>query len=129
MLSKFELQKFDYKQSLQDTWIWIKRKMMDRLLPSEANQLILAVEAALSPTTDPTTRAQSYALCERFKEEANPLTCTAVGFQLASSYPSARHFGLQLVEHCIKFRWLEIQPQEKMTIKVKQGLVVLLVKQ
>lgn len=93
--------------------------MMDRVgNPAQAEQLIRAVEAALSPTTDPQIRAQSYTYCEQFKEEANPLACTAVGFQLISCYPSARHFGLQLVEHCIKFRWFELEPQDKMAIKV-----------
>ena len=87
-------------------------------LSDEAEQLILAVEIALSPTATADARNQAYNLCERFKEES-PL-CAAVGVQLAGSMRSStvRHFGLQLVEHCIKFRWKDLHPQEKLSIKV-----------
>lgn len=87
-------------------------------LSAEAEQLILAVDVALSPTATADARNQAYNLCERFKEES-PL-CAAVGVQLAGSpkNPTVRHFGLQLVEHCIKFRWKDMHPQEKLSIKV-----------
>lgn len=88
------------------------------LLSAEAEQLIHAVDVALSPTATAEARNQAYNLCESFKEES-PL-CSLVGIQLASSSKSAtvRHFGLQLVEHCIKFRWKDTHPQEKLSIKV-----------
>lgn len=89
-------------------------------LSAEAQQLVQAVEIALSPTASAETRTQAYTHCERFKEES-PL-CATVGLQLASSnhIPVIRHFGLQLVEHCIKFKWQDIHPQEKISIKVYQ---------
>ena len=88
------------------------------LISAEAEQLIQAVNVALSPTATTESRSQAYNLCERFKEES-PL-CAVVGLQLAGSNqtPAVRHFGLQLVEHCIKFRWKDMHPQEKLSIKV-----------
>lgn len=87
-------------------------------LSSAAEQLVLAVEVALAPTATADARSQAYSVCERFKEES-PL-CSVVGLQLAGSSKSStvRHFGLQLVEHCIKFRWKDTHPQEKLNIKV-----------
>ena len=95
---------------------------MDSTLPSqvslEAEQLVNAVNIALSPTATAEARAQAYNICERFKEES-PL-CAVVGLHLAklTETPFVSHFGLQLVEHCIKFRWKDLHPQEKLTIKV-----------
>ncbi len=88
------------------------------MISAEAEHLIHAVNVALSPTSTTEARSQAYNLCERFKEES-PL-CAVVGLQLASSNhsPTVRHFGLQLVEHCIKFRWKDLHPQEKLSIKV-----------
>lgn len=84
----------------------------------EAQQLIEAVEVALSPTATLIARNQAYSLYEKFKEQS-PI-CAAVGLQLAGSDKSAtvRHFGLQLIEHCIKFRWKDLPPQEKLFLKV-----------
>lgn len=87
-------------------------------ISAEAEQLIHAVDIALSPAVSTEERNQAYNVCERFKEES-PL-CAIVGLQLAASArsPTIRHFGLQLVEHCIKFRWKDMHPQEKLSIKV-----------
>lgn len=87
-------------------------------LSSEAEQLIHAVDVALSATASSEARNQAYLLCEKFKEES-PL-CATIGFQLArhGNNFSIKHFGLQLVEHCIKFRWNCIHTQEKIFIKV-----------
>ena len=84
----------------------------------EAQQLTEAVEVALSPTATLAARNQAYSLYEKFKEQS-PI-CAAVGLQLAGSDKSAtvRHFGLQLIEHCIKFRWKDLPPQEKLFLKV-----------
>lgn len=86
-------------------------------ISAEAEQLIHAVDVALSPAVSTEERNQAYNVCERFKEES-PL-CAIVGLQLAASArsPTIRHFGLQLVEHCIKFRWKDMHPQEKLSIK------------
>lgn len=56
----------------------------------------------------------------RFKE-VSPL-CPQAGFFLANNHQFSsvvKHFGLQLVEHTIKFNWNNISQQEKMFIKVR----------
>ena len=94
------------------------RENFPRQLSLEAEQLVQAVDVALSATASSESRNQAYMLCEKFKEES-PL-CATVGFQLAcfGRNLNAKHFGLQLVEHCIKFRWNSLHPQEKISIKV-----------
>lgn len=54
----------------------------------------------------------------RFKE-ISPL-CAQAGLYLASGPFDAavRHFGLQLMEHTVKFKWNDISQQEKIFIKV-----------
>lgn len=96
------------------------------MISAEAEQLVLAVEVALSPTSSSADRSQAYALCERFKEES-PL-CAQIGFQLALSSqcsPQVRHFGLQLVVHSIMFRWTDLHPQEKIAIKVYHFVTII----
>lgn len=53
----------------------------------------------------------------RFKE-ISPL-CAQAGLYLASGPFNAavRHFGLQLMEHTVKFKWNSISQQEKLFIK------------
>ena len=88
-------------------------------LSKEAEQLILAVDIALSPNASHEDRSQAYIFCENFKEES-PL-CATIGFELAAvtlSSSAAKRFGLQLIEHYIKFRWNIISSQEKLYIKV-----------
>lgn len=47
--------------------------------------------------------------------------CAQAGLYLASGPFSAniRHFGLQLMEHTVKFKWNCISQQEKIFIKVR----------
>ena len=94
----------------------------------EAEQLMQAVNIALSATANVQERSQAYILCEKFKEES-PL-CATVGFELALAgrNPAAKHFGLQLIEHCIKFRWNNLQPQEKVSIKVYETITTRILK-
>ena len=93
--------------------------MLPPNLSSEAEQLVQAVDIALSATASSEARNQAYLLCEKFKEES-PL-CATIGFQLSryGNNFNVKHFGLQLVEHCIKFRWNNIHTQEKIFIKVR----------
>lgn len=46
--------------------------------------------------------------------------CAQAGLYLASGPFSSnvRHFGLQLMEHTVKFKWNQISQQEKLFIKV-----------
>ena len=92
--------------------------MVARPLSFEAEQLVQAVNISLSATVNCQERTHAYNLCEKFKEES-PL-CATIGFELACccSNLNARHFGLKLVEHCVKFRWTYIDTNEKVLIKV-----------
>ncbi|KAH7971896.1 hypothetical protein HPB52_003661 [Rhipicephalus sanguineus] len=79
--------------------------------------VIACVEAAVSPTTTPERRAEAYHAYEDFKEKS-PL-CAKCGFVLAAkgNHAVVRHIGLQLVEHCIKFRWNVMAIDDKHFIK------------
>lgn len=58
----------------------------------------------------------------RFKD-MSPF-CAQAGLYLASGPFSAhiRHFGLQLMEHTVKFKWNCISQQEKIFIKVSASV-------
>lgn len=59
----------------------------------------------------------------RFKD-MSPF-CAQAGLYLASGPFSAhiRHFGLQLMEHTVKFKWNCISQQEKIFIKVSASFL------
>ncbi|KAH8028297.1 hypothetical protein HPB51_014953 [Rhipicephalus microplus] len=79
--------------------------------------VIACVEAAVSATTTLERRVEAYHAYEDFKE-TSPL-CAKCGFVLAAKGNPAlvRHIGLQLVEHCIKFRWNMMAIDDKRFIK------------
>lgn len=83
-----------------------------------ADELASAVEVIMSPQTLPQARQEAYMACERFKEESS--LCANVGLCLASNSkygPNVKHFGLQMMEHTIKFKWNSITQPEKLFIK------------
>ncbi|XP_058974671.1 exportin-5 [Musca domestica] len=82
-----------------------------------ADELAKAVELIMHPHTAQQARMEAYMACERFKEES-PL-CAQVGLFLASGQYSqnVKHFGLQLMEYTIKFKWNCISQEEKIFIK------------
>ncbi|XP_033150497.1 exportin-5 [Drosophila busckii] len=83
-----------------------------------AAELAKAVELIMSPMTPQQARLEAYMACERFKEES-PM-CAQVGLYLASTPhhdQQVRHFGLQLIEYTIKFKWNCITHEEKVYIK------------
>lgn len=86
-------------------------------VPALANELAQAVEVILNPMTPQQNRMDAYTACEQFKE-VSPL-CAQAGLFLASGQYSnnVRHFGLQLMENTIKFKWNQISQQEKIFIK------------
>ncbi|KAM4041690.1 exportin-5 [Anomaloglossus baeobatrachus] len=55
--------------------------------------------------------------CEGFKETCP--VCVPCGLQLAekSQPPLIRHFGLQVLEHVVKFRWNDMDREEKLVLK------------
>lgn len=83
-----------------------------------AAELAKAVDLILHPQTLQQARLEAHMACERFKDES-PL-CAQVGLYLASSVQynqQVRHFGLQLIEYTIKFKWNCITHEEKVYIK------------
>ncbi|XP_059051314.1 exportin-5 [Achroia grisella] len=83
-----------------------------------ADDLSRAVELTLNPSVSQDARNQAYNACESFKE--NSPWCAQAGLLLASGnqYSAVvKHFGLQLMEHTIKYRWTQITQAEKLFIK------------
>lgn len=83
-----------------------------------AADLARAVELTMSATASQGDRLKAYTACESFKE-TSPL-CAEAGLYLAAGNqhsPISRHFGLQLMEHTVKYRWTQISQQEKIFIK------------
>ncbi|XP_066245645.1 exportin-5 [Euwallacea similis] len=83
-----------------------------------AGDLARAVELTMSPNASQADRLKAYQACESFKE-TSPL-CAEAGLFLAANTQNsliARHFGLQLMEHTVKYRWTQISQQEKIFIK------------
>ncbi|PNF23709.1 hypothetical protein B7P43_G02483 [Cryptotermes secundus] len=83
-----------------------------------AEELARAVELTMDPCLPQQQRMEAYTACERFKE-TSPL-CVQCGLYLAQQSNLShfvRHFGLQLMEHCVKFRWNQMSQQEKLFIK------------
>ncbi|XP_075972156.1 exportin-5-like protein Ranbp21 [Anticarsia gemmatalis] len=81
-------------------------------------ELSRAVELTLMPTVPHQERSQAYNACESFKE--NSPWCAQAGLLLASGTqysPGVKHFGLQLMEHTVKYRWPQITQAEKIFIK------------
>ncbi|XP_014241155.1 exportin-5 [Cimex lectularius] len=83
-----------------------------------AEQLAAAVELTMNPNASQAERLEAYNACEVFKEKS-PF-CIQCGLYLAQRphYSQfVRHFGLQLMEHCIKYRWYNLNHGEKLFIK------------
>ncbi|XP_041645980.1 exportin-5 [Cheilinus undulatus] len=80
-------------------------------------QLIKAVNAMMDAETSQIYRLEALKFCEEFKETSS--FCVPCGIQLADKAQPAvvRHFGLQILEHVIKFRWNNMQQQEKVQMK------------
>uniref|UniRef100_A0A4W6DUM8 Exportin 5 n=1 Tax=Lates calcarifer TaxID=8187 RepID=A0A4W6DUM8_LATCA len=81
------------------------------------DQLIKAVNVMMDAETSQIYRLEALKFCEEFKE-TNSL-CVPCGLQLADKAQPAviRHFGLQILEHVIKFQWNNMQQQEKVQLK------------
>lgn len=83
-----------------------------------AADLARAVELTMSSNASQADRLKAYQACESFKE-TSPL-CAEAGLYLAAGTQHSlisRHFGLQLMEHTVKYRWTQISQQEKIFIK------------
>lgn len=80
-------------------------------------QLVKAVNAIMDPETGQMYRLEALKFCEEFKDSSS--LCVPCGLKLAdAAHPAViRHFGLQVLEHVIKFRWNNMEQQEKVQLK------------
>ncbi|XP_062864939.1 exportin-5 [Trichomycterus rosablanca] len=84
---------------------------------SMCEQLIKAVNVMMDGESNQRYRLEALKFCEEFKEKCP--YCVPCGLQLADkSQPAVvRHFGLQILEHVIKFRWNDMSQHEKVQLK------------
>lgn len=81
-----------------------------------SNQLAQAVETALNPEIPQDKRHQAYNACEEFKEKS-PLCIQCSVYLSLHGSDLVRHFGLQLMEYCVKYKWYDIDQSQKISIK------------
>ncbi|XP_006882200.1 PREDICTED: exportin-5 [Elephantulus edwardii] len=80
-------------------------------------QLVKAVTVMMDPSSTQRYRLEALKFCEEFKEKC-PI-CVPCGLRLAEKTQIAivRHFGLQILEHVVKFRWNSMSRLEKFYLK------------
>ncbi|XP_077198877.1 exportin-5 isoform X2 [Paroedura picta] len=80
-------------------------------------QLVKAVTVMMDPASTQRYRLEALKFCEEFKEKC-PI-CVPCGLKLAEKTQTAivRHFGLQILEHVVKFRWNSMGRLEKVYLK------------
>ncbi|ESO90188.1 hypothetical protein LOTGIDRAFT_192362 [Lottia gigantea] len=90
---------------------------MNPLQQELVSKLCLAVETVMNPVVTQADRLAAHQICEEFKDKSS--SCIQVGMIISSKEypPMIRHFGLQALEHCIKFRWNDLTVHEKLFVK------------
>ncbi|KAJ7340919.1 hypothetical protein JRQ81_004206 [Phrynocephalus forsythii] len=80
-------------------------------------QLVKAVTVMMNPASTQRYRLEALKFCEEFKEKSP--VCVPCGLKLAEKTQTAivRHFGLQTLEHVVKFRWNTMARLEKVYLK------------
>uniref|UniRef100_A0A8C0J4P7 Exportin-5 n=1 Tax=Chelonoidis abingdonii TaxID=106734 RepID=A0A8C0J4P7_CHEAB len=91
--------------------------MDNRQVSSLCEQLVKAVTVIMDPASTQRYRLEALKFCEEFKEKC-PI-CVPCGLKLAEKTQTAivRHFGLQILEHVVKFRWNSMPRLEKVYLK------------
>jgi len=93
---------------------------LDTPIETVVQQLANAVDLTMDPSMSQEKRHEAYRLCDSFKNEF-PLCvqcqCALYFTSDGAQYTDiVRHFGLQLMEHCIKFRWYQMVQEDKLLI-------------
>uniref|UniRef100_A0A8C5TJC8 Exportin-5 n=1 Tax=Malurus cyaneus samueli TaxID=2593467 RepID=A0A8C5TJC8_9PASS len=90
---------------------------MGRQVSGLCEQLVKAVTVIMDPTSTQRYRLEALKFCEEFKEKC-PI-CVPCGLKLAEKTQTAivRHFGLQILEHVVKYRWNNMPRLEKVYLK------------
>ncbi|XP_026536763.1 exportin-5 isoform X2 [Notechis scutatus] len=84
---------------------------------THCEQLVKAVTAMMDPASTQRYRLEALKFCEEFKEKSP--VCVPCGLKLAEKSQTAivRHFGLQILEHVVKFQWNTMGRLEKVFLK------------
>ncbi|XP_015276977.1 PREDICTED: exportin-5 [Gekko japonicus] len=84
---------------------------------SLCEQLVKAVTVMMDPASTQRYRLEALKFCEEFKEKCPK--CVPCGLKLSEKTQTAivRHFGLQILEHVVKFRWNSMARLEKVYLK------------
>uniref|UniRef100_A0A8D8PS84 Exportin-5 n=1 Tax=Cacopsylla melanoneura TaxID=428564 RepID=A0A8D8PS84_9HEMI len=87
-------------------------------IPSTSNVLASLIQMTMDPMASQAIRLDAYRKIEDFKDNS-PLCAQCGLFLVQSSNYShiVRHTGIQLMEHCIKYRWYLMSQEEKVFIK------------
>ncbi|CAD5123283.1 DgyrCDS11642 [Dimorphilus gyrociliatus] len=87
--------------------------------------LTSAIDLSLSQDCSASDRQKAYTFCEDFK--ANYPDSTYIAFLLAynQNQDTHRHFGCQLIEHTVKFKWNILSIVDKVGIKDRTTCLVL----
>ncbi|XP_049592535.1 exportin-5 [Syngnathus scovelli] len=90
---------------------------MDEHIAAMCEQLIKAVNVTMDAESSQIYRLEALKFFEEFKEKSQ--LCVPCALRLADKAQPAviRHFGLQVFEHVIKFRWNDMQQPEKIQVK------------
>uniref|UniRef100_T1JEG0 Folliculin n=1 Tax=Strigamia maritima TaxID=126957 RepID=T1JEG0_STRMM len=91
--------------------------IMESTIEELGKKLIAAVEIAMNETATREQRLRANGFWENFKETSPH--CVECGLYLSTinNSPIVRHMGLQLIEHCIKNRWNNLNFVEKQFIR------------
>lgn len=86
-------------------------------LEEQAKQLIDAVNMSMNPEIDQENRLKAYQVCENFKD-TSPHCVQCGAFLINKKHsPTIRHFGLQLLEHYVRFKWNDAAPTQKVEFR------------
>ncbi|XP_061424287.1 exportin-5 [Lethenteron reissneri] len=90
---------------------------MAQEISAVCEELIRALYVVMDSASTHQQRAEALKFCEDFKQ--NSPQCVQCGMMMADKDNAGivRHLGLQLLEHCIKFRWNNMSQVEKCQVK------------
>ncbi|XP_073484789.1 exportin-5-like [Aquarana catesbeiana] len=90
---------------------------MEEQVQALCEQLVRAVTIIMEPGSTHEHRLEALRFCDDFKE-TSPM-CVPCGLHLAEKTqpPVIRHFGLQVLEHVVKFRWNAMEQEEKVCLR------------
>jgi exportin-5 len=85
-------------------------------MENEFNELISAWKICYTGTKTP-LQQQAFSFIENFKQNSPNVIEIAYKLAIQNDVPEHIHFGLQLISHCIKFKWNSLNIEKKVEIK------------